>query len=80
MAAMFFFAGATNYADYLRDVEKQQHLERLPPGGFGRPVLIDYYFQNFMAYTLGGVIAVLIGLVLLMLNRGQRQVTSVRKP
>ncbi len=50
----------------LRDVE---YAKQQGDFDFGRVILTGYYFQNFVAYALGGVIAALIGFILLMLNR-----------
>ncbi len=68
MAVMFFIVSAINFVHYLEDLHLDE-LRRLDPFLFGRITYTDYYFRNFVAYALGGVIAALIGLILLMLNR-----------
>ena len=70
MAAMFFIVSAIDFVHYLDELEKEKQQRLSSPGGFGgRAILTNHYFRIFVAYALGGVIAALIGLNLLLLDR-----------
>ena len=75
VATMFFIATAIDFVHYLEDLQKEKE-NRLSPGGTLRVVFTDYYFRNFVVYTLGGVIAALIGFDLLKLNRRPDVISS----